>query len=146
MYEALHQRTIKIEIITGEITYSAWYQYKKNKFSHSIYTGRSCSFLTSAVKAHNRSCSIFALNFNLPDSFEMCITNVPYYKHQPSDAGSSFALPMHISNVTFDVADVRAAPSGREKSVYQIILCGQIINLMFFKMFTWREGSTHSYT
>jgi hypothetical protein len=44
MYEALHQRTIKIEIFTGEMTFSVWYQQKKNKFSHTIYTGRSCSF------------------------------------------------------------------------------------------------------
>jgi hypothetical protein len=48
-YEALHQRTSKIEIITGEMKYSLWYQHKKDKVSHSIYTGLSCSFLTSAV-------------------------------------------------------------------------------------------------
>jgi hypothetical protein len=40
----LHQRTIKIEIITREIKYSGWYQHKKNTFSNSIYTGRRCSF------------------------------------------------------------------------------------------------------
>jgi hypothetical protein len=33
---ALHQRTIKIEVITGEMKFSVWYQHKKNKFSHSI--------------------------------------------------------------------------------------------------------------
>jgi hypothetical protein len=49
MYEALHQRTIKTEIITGEMKYSIWYQHKKNKFSHSIYNGQSCSSFTSAV-------------------------------------------------------------------------------------------------
>jgi hypothetical protein len=47
--EALHQRTIKTEIITGEMKYSLWYQHKKNNFSHSVYTGQSCSFLTPAV-------------------------------------------------------------------------------------------------
>jgi hypothetical protein len=30
--------------------FSVWYQYKPNKFSPSIHTGRSCSSLTSAVK------------------------------------------------------------------------------------------------
>jgi hypothetical protein len=35
--------------IAGEIKYSLWYQHKKNKFSHSVYTGQSCSILTSAV-------------------------------------------------------------------------------------------------
>jgi hypothetical protein len=49
MYEDLHQRTNTIKIITGEMKYSLWYQHKKNKFSYSIYTGRSCSFFTSAV-------------------------------------------------------------------------------------------------
>jgi hypothetical protein len=37
MYGALHQRTIKIEIITGETKFSIWYQHKKNKSSHSNY-------------------------------------------------------------------------------------------------------------
>jgi hypothetical protein len=32
MYEALHQRTITIEIITGERRYNLWYQHKKTKF------------------------------------------------------------------------------------------------------------------
>jgi hypothetical protein len=45
MYEALHQRTIKIEIVTGEMIYSLEYQHKKNIFSHSLYTGRSCNFI-----------------------------------------------------------------------------------------------------
>jgi hypothetical protein len=49
MYEPLHQRTIKIEVITGEMKYSVWYQHKKNKFPHSIYTGQSCNFLTSSM-------------------------------------------------------------------------------------------------
>jgi hypothetical protein len=40
---------VMIEIITGDVKYSLWYQHKKNKIPHSIYTGRSCSFLTSAV-------------------------------------------------------------------------------------------------
>jgi hypothetical protein len=50
-YEALHQRTITIEIITGEKRYSLWYHHKKNKFCHSIYTWRSVVFFffTSAV-------------------------------------------------------------------------------------------------
>jgi hypothetical protein len=43
----MHQRTSKIKIITREMKYSLWYQHKKNKFSHSFYTG--CSFFTSAV-------------------------------------------------------------------------------------------------
>jgi hypothetical protein len=30
MYEALHQRTIMIEIITGEKRYSLWYKHKNN--------------------------------------------------------------------------------------------------------------------
>jgi hypothetical protein len=29
--------------------FSVWYQHKKHKFSHSVYTGCSCSYLTSAV-------------------------------------------------------------------------------------------------
>jgi hypothetical protein len=37
MYEALHQRTVKIEII-GETKFSIWYQHK-NKFSHSKLDG-----------------------------------------------------------------------------------------------------------
>jgi hypothetical protein len=49
MYEALHQRTITTEIITGEKKYSLSYQHKKNKSSHSNYTRRRCSLLTSAV-------------------------------------------------------------------------------------------------
>jgi hypothetical protein len=49
MYDALQQRAVKIEIITGQTKFSVWYQYKKNKFSQSIYTGQSYSFLTSAV-------------------------------------------------------------------------------------------------
>jgi hypothetical protein len=49
MYKALHQRTITIEIIAGEKQCSLWYQHGKNKFSHSVYTWRSCSFFTSAV-------------------------------------------------------------------------------------------------
>jgi hypothetical protein len=44
MHEALHQITIKIEIIIGEMKYTEWYHHKKNKFFHSIYTGQSCSF------------------------------------------------------------------------------------------------------
>jgi hypothetical protein len=32
MYEALHQRTIKLEIITGENFY-IWYQRKKNNYN-----------------------------------------------------------------------------------------------------------------
>jgi hypothetical protein len=51
MHEALHQRRISVEIIIGEKQYSLWYQHKKNKFSHSNYTWRSCSLLTSAVIA-----------------------------------------------------------------------------------------------
>jgi hypothetical protein len=47
MYEALHQTAITMEVITGEKQYTLWYQHKKNKFSHSIYTWRSCSFFTS---------------------------------------------------------------------------------------------------
>jgi hypothetical protein len=50
MYEALHQRTIKIEVITGEMKCSVLYQHKQNKFSHSIYTGLSCSLFIFAVK------------------------------------------------------------------------------------------------
>jgi hypothetical protein len=45
--EALQERTITIQIITGEKKYTLWYQYKKKQISHSIYTGRSCNFLTS---------------------------------------------------------------------------------------------------
>jgi hypothetical protein len=41
MYEALHQRTIKIEIIIGETKFSVWYRHKKNKLSHSLYTEQS---------------------------------------------------------------------------------------------------------
>jgi hypothetical protein len=37
-HEALHQRIITTEIITGEKKYSLWYQQEKNKFSHSNYT------------------------------------------------------------------------------------------------------------
>jgi hypothetical protein len=29
--------------------FSAQYQHEKHKFSHSIYTGQSCNFFTSAV-------------------------------------------------------------------------------------------------
>jgi hypothetical protein len=35
----VHQRTVKIEIITGEVEFIVQYQHKENKFSHSIYTG-----------------------------------------------------------------------------------------------------------
>jgi hypothetical protein len=47
MCEVLHQSTT--EIITGEMKFTVWFQHKKNKFSHSMYTGRSCSFFTSPV-------------------------------------------------------------------------------------------------
>jgi hypothetical protein len=42
IYEALHQRPVAIEILIGEIKFSVWYQHKKNKFSHSVYTGLGC--------------------------------------------------------------------------------------------------------
>jgi hypothetical protein len=45
-----HQRTIKTEIITGETKFSVWYQHINNNFSHSVYTGWSYSFWTSAVR------------------------------------------------------------------------------------------------
>jgi hypothetical protein len=31
MYEALYQTIIKVEIFTGEMKFSIWYQHKKNK-------------------------------------------------------------------------------------------------------------------
>jgi hypothetical protein len=34
MCEALHERTVKIEINTGEKQYTLWYQHKKNKFPY----------------------------------------------------------------------------------------------------------------
>jgi hypothetical protein len=48
-YKVLHQRTSTIEIITGQRTYSSWYQHKKNKFSHSLYTWSCSFFYTSTV-------------------------------------------------------------------------------------------------
>lgn len=38
-YEALYQRIMKIEIISGAVKFSVWYEHNKNKFSISIYTG-----------------------------------------------------------------------------------------------------------
>jgi hypothetical protein len=50
MYEALQHRTIRIKVITGEINSPyGTNTHKKHQFSHSIYTGRSYSFLFSAV-------------------------------------------------------------------------------------------------
>jgi UDP-galactopyranose mutase len=40
---------MKIEIITGETKFSIRYQHKKNEFSHTIYTGRICSFFGFAM-------------------------------------------------------------------------------------------------
>jgi hypothetical protein len=50
----LHQRTIRIEIIAEE-TNSLYGTKKKHKFSHSVYTGWSCSFFTSALMVKSRS-------------------------------------------------------------------------------------------
>jgi hypothetical protein len=36
-YEALHQKTITIEIITGEKIYSYWYQHKKKNFPLNLH-------------------------------------------------------------------------------------------------------------
>jgi hypothetical protein len=36
--------TRELEIIIGDTEFSVLCQHKKNKFSHSVYTGRSCSF------------------------------------------------------------------------------------------------------
>jgi hypothetical protein len=43
MHEALHQRTIRTEVITGETNF-LYGTKTKNKFSYSIYAGWSCSF------------------------------------------------------------------------------------------------------
>jgi hypothetical protein len=54
MYEALHQRSISIEIIAREKQYFLWYQHKKNKFFHSNHIWRGCSFLIYGVITESR--------------------------------------------------------------------------------------------
>jgi hypothetical protein len=50
MYEALHQRIIKIEIITGETKFSIWCQHKKKFFPLNLHWTVLWIFTSAVIK------------------------------------------------------------------------------------------------